>query len=65
MLASCSSPITGKENFTIEERETRNVSIGANARKKTVRQELTPADTYDFAAISKAKQELEAKGWIP
>ena len=30
-----------------------------------VRQELTPADMYDFAPIRKAKQELEARGWTP
>jgi hypothetical protein len=30
-----------------------------------VRQELTPADMYDFAPMRKAKQELEAKGWTP
>jgi hypothetical protein len=32
---------------------------------KTVRQELTGADMYDFAPMRKAKQELEAKGWTP
>jgi hypothetical protein len=32
---------------------------------KTVREELTPADMYDFAPMRKAKQELEAKGWTP
>lgn len=29
---------------------------------KTVRQELTPADMYDFVPVRKAKQELQAKG---
>jgi NitT/TauT family transport system substrate-binding protein len=32
---------------------------------KSVRQELTPANMYDFGPIRKVKQELETNGWRP
>jgi ABC-type nitrate/sulfonate/bicarbonate transport system substrate-binding protein len=50
---------------TASDREMR-LSLEMSRRAlKSVRQELTPADMYDFAPIRKAKQELEAKGWTP
>ena len=32
---------------------------------KSVRQELTPTDMYDFGPIRNVKQELETNGWRP
>ena len=50
---------------TASDREMR-LSLEMSRRAlKSVRQELTLADMYDFAPIRKAKQELEAKGWTP
>jgi len=50
---------------TANEREMKLSLDMSRQSLKTVRQELTPADMYDFAPIRKVKQELEAKGWTP
>jgi ABC-type nitrate/sulfonate/bicarbonate transport system substrate-binding protein len=50
---------------TANEREMKLSLDMSRQSLKTVRQELTPADMYDFAPMRKAKQELEAKGWTP
>jgi ABC-type nitrate/sulfonate/bicarbonate transport system substrate-binding protein len=50
---------------TANEREMKLSLDMSRQSLKTVRQELTPADMYDFAFMRKAKQELEAKGWTP
>jgi hypothetical protein len=50
---------------TANEREMKLSLDMSRQSLKTVRQELTPADIYDFAPMRKAKQELDAKGWTP
>jgi hypothetical protein len=50
---------------TANEREMKLSLDMSRQSLKTVRQELAPADMYDFAPMRKAKQELEAKGWKP
>jgi ABC-type taurine transport system substrate-binding protein len=56
-----------KEHFgwTDPEREMKLSLDMSRQSLKTVRQELIPADMYDFAPMRKAKQELEAEGWTP
>ena len=48
---------------TASDREMRWSLEMSRGALKSVREELTPADMYDFAPIRKPKQELEAKGW--
>ena len=50
---------------TANEREMKLSLDMSRQSLKTVRQEPTPPDMYDFAPIPKAKQDLEAKGWAP
>jgi hypothetical protein len=40
MLASCGIPITGKEEFFIEERGIRDVPIGANVRSGRISRDV-------------------------